>query len=237
MKQNIFFSKFRKQMKSFFKNFRNKNTSFFIIVLCVCLIATALIWRYTSTNNENSQISEEQNNSSDSLEANKDPYQDYVDKTIKDYENSLENEDKYQAERISIVESFAKPIEGNVARGFNITNLVYFDTIGEWRTHQGIDIVPVGSLTINAAYNGKIESVVNSGTMGYEVVIDHGQNVKTKYSCLSSVCVKEGDSINQDSKIGTLGVVDNIEMSDGVHLHFEVSVNDVIYDPTFLYNK
>ncbi|QSX05029.1 M23 family metallopeptidase [Sedimentibacter sp. zth1] len=236
MKQNNFINNFKKHMKNFFKGFKNKNTSFFIIVLCICLISTALIWKYTSSNENISEEQGEQN--SDIVKANEDPYKDYVDKTIKDYEKALEIEDKEEKlAKKNIVESFSKPIEGTISREFNINELVYYETVEEWRTHQGLDINPEGNLVVNAACDGTIEAVNKNSLMGVEIIINHGHDVKTKYCCLSSSSVSVGDDVKQGDKIGTLGIVENIEMSDGPHLHFEISIKDEIYDPTSLYTK
>ena len=71
--------------------------------------------------------------------------------------------------------------------------------------------------------------------MGVEIVINHGNDIFTVYSCLSSANVKVGDSLKQGDKIGTLGVIENIEMTEVPHLHYEVIVKGENFDPTTYY--
>ncbi|MDD2495397.1 MAG: hypothetical protein PHE29_09405, partial [Tissierellia bacterium] len=59
MKKNRF-KNTKEKMKKFFIKLKNKDTSFLIIVLCVLLLSTALIWRYTSNKaNEGENLAEE----------------------------------------------------------------------------------------------------------------------------------------------------------------------------------
>lgn len=239
MKPNNIINKLKRQFKNFLKGIKNKNTSFFVLLLCICLISTALIWKYTSSDNiDNDNSATENQKEPDIINANEDPYKDYVDKTINEYEKSLENEKiRYQTNINGMFESFSKPIEGSIAREFNINELVYFEAIEEWRTHQGVDIKPSGNLVVKSTYDGVIEEINNSSIMGYEIVINHGNEIKTVYSCLSSVSVKVGDTVKNGDKIGTLGLIENIEMAEEPHLHYEILVKNENYDPTFLFQN
>lgn len=240
MKQKKLFSKFKMSMRKVMKNLKNKNTGFFILVLCICLVATALVWKYTKTNDVVPE--HELDSAKESVETNEDPYKDWVNRTIEDYEKAMLRNDPDVAEAeqeisLNSIESFGKPIIGEIVREFNINELVYFETIEEWRTHQGIDIKPEGTLTVTSCYDGTVEKVEKTSVMGVKIVINHKDNIKTIYACLSSSAVKEGDTVKKGDKIGTLGVIENIEMSQGPHLHFEISINNKIFDPTSLYTK
>lgn len=231
MKQDNFYNKMKNKVKKFLKDLKHKNTIFFVLILCVCLISTALIWKYTS--NDNNEIVKEDDKNSESVKANDDPYKDYVDKTMEDYKNSIEEQNKKEQEAAkNILESFTKPISGSIVREFNINELIYYEAIEEWRTHKGVDVKPEGTLTVNASYGGVVEKVDNSSVMGVEIVINHGNDIKTVYSCLSSTSVKVGDNVEQGQKIGTLGVIENIEMTDVPHLHYEIIVKGENFDPT-----
>ncbi len=47
--------------------------------------------------------------------------------------------------------------------------------------------------------------------------------------------VKVGDNVKKGEKIGTLGAIENIEMSEVPHLHYEILVKGENYDPTSYY--
>lgn len=235
MKQNNLFNKMKVQSIKFFKGMKNKNTNFFIIALCICLISTAIIWKYTRDNNN--IISKEDTNEKDSADTTfEDPYKNYVKQTIDDYEKAIASQEKKDfADKKSILELLAKPLPGKISREFNIKELMYFEAIEEWRTHQGIDIQANGDLNIYASYDGTVEKVNKDSTMGVEIVINHGDEIFTVYSCLSSSTVNVGDKVQKSQKIGTLGILENIEMSDIPHLHYEIIVKGENYDPSSYY--
>lgn len=242
MKQNNFFNKTKVQFIKFFKGIRSKNTNFFIIALCICLISTAVIWKYTSDRNNDSDTAKDNEKNPNSLNATtEDPYKDYVEKTIEDYQKALEEKNKQDESKAndttqkSKLDSFGKPIVGKISREFNIKELIYFEAIEEWRTHQGIDIQADGDLNVCSSYDGTIEKVNKDSTMGVEIVVNHGDDILTVYSCLSSSAVNIGDKVKKGQKIGTLGVVENIEMSDVPHLHYEIIVKGKNYDPSSYY--
>ncbi len=236
MKQNNFFNKMKVQFIRFFMSAKKKNANFFIVALCICLISTAIIWKYTNDKNNKDIAKGDDKDPNPINTTTEDPYKDYVEKTMDDYKKALENQNKNnsQAEKDKLAK-FAKPIAGKITREFNITELVYFEAIEEWRTHKGIDIEADGNLTVSASYDGTVENVTKDSTMGVEIVINHGDDIFTVYSCLSSSAVSVGDKVQKGQKIGTLGVVENIEKSDLPHLHYEIIVKEKNYDPSSYY--
>lgn len=237
MKQNNFFSNMKVQFIKFLKSIKNKNTNFFIIALCICLISTAIIWKYTR--DKNNSIAKEDEKDPNSINAQtEDPYKDYVQNQIDEYQKALGSQNKTDtASQKSKLELFAKPISGKISREFNIKELLYFEAIEEWRTHQGIDIEADGNLNVCSSFDGTVEKVNKDSTMGIEIVINHGDDIFTLYSCLSSSAVNVGDKVQKSQKIGTLGVVENIEMSDVPHLHYEIMVKGKNYDPSSYYKE
>jgi len=123
------------------------------------------------------------------------------------------------------------PVGGEIIRKFTIDDLVYYEAIGEWRVHKGIDIKPKDTLLIESALAGKVEAVNNSEITATEIIIDHGNNVKTLYSNLVSANVKAGDTVEKGQVIGNLGKTVSIEASDGAHLHFELIVDGKQINP------
>lgn len=87
--------------------------------------------------------------------------------------------------------------------------------------HYGIDFgAPPGSVIL-AASNGLVTTSGRNSCGSYEVVIDHGIGVSTRYYHLSSVLVDKGEEVKSGQPVGVLTTqTDNC--STGVHLHFEV---------------
>ncbi|HAQ39659.1 MAG TPA: hypothetical protein DCM73_01725 [Clostridiales bacterium] len=84
---------------------------------------------------------------------------------------------------------------------------------------------------IESVLDGTVESVNNSEVTGTEIVIDHGNNIKSLYSNLTSSDVKAGDQVKQGQAIGNIGKTVSIESADGAHLHFELFVDGKNVNP------
>lgn len=231
--------------KSVVSNVKNKDTSFFILALCVCIISTSIIWTYSNKNNNNpNDISLENNDKNDNND--NDDYRkdtsmnatalmdDYIRRIKEEYNRNLQKEIEEQAPDLYDI---AAPLAGKVIKEYSVDNLVYFDTLEEWRVHTGIDIAPKDSLVVYSAYSGKVEKINKDTLMGVEIIINHGGGVKTLYSCLSVYNVKEGDNVKKGDQIGKIGQCVGIEMSEGPHLHFEIRIDENTVNPLDYFPK
>lgn len=228
MKKNRF-KNTKEKMKRFFIKLKNKDTSFFIIALCVCLLSTAVIWRYTAKKpNDESKLSQNETEEGN-MNANVDPYKDYLNEVMDDYGKQTE-EDTSVSEKVDL-KSMNVPLTGEVIKEFTLENLLYFDAIGEWRVHKGLDIKPKDTLMIESAFKGTVEKVSKSELTGTEIIIDHGNNIKTLYNNLASSKVSVGDIVEKGQIIGNVGKCDSIESAEGPHLHFEIIVDGKNVNP------
>jgi len=232
MKNNKF-KNAKMKMKNFFIRLKNKDTSFLIIALCIVLLSTAIIWRYTSNPNSNEGDGLAENDiENENIGANVDPYEDYNEGVMEDYENAYKNDvvDTEESKKLDL-KTMKAPLAGEIIREFTMEDLVYFEAIGEWRVHKGVDIKPTDTLLIESAMAGTVEAVNSSELTGTEIVIDHGSNVKTLYSNLVSSKVAAGDFVEQGQTIGNVGKAVSIESADGAHLHFELIVDGKNVNP------
>ncbi|PIR66378.1 MAG: hypothetical protein COU51_04225, partial [Parcubacteria group bacterium CG10_big_fil_rev_8_21_14_0_10_36_14] len=101
-----------------------------------------------------------------------------------------------------------------------------------WR-HPAIDIgLPTGSRLVAAEGGRVIYSGWGTG-YGYEILIDHGNGMKTRYGHCSRLYVRTGDTVERGELIALTG---NTGWSTGPHLHLEVYVGNVRQNP-LLYVK
>jgi murein DD-endopeptidase MepM/ murein hydrolase activator NlpD len=103
---------------------------------------------------------------------------------------------------------------------------------GEQEHHRGVDLVGGASAQVHAAGDGLVEEATAEYSGGPDhgtvVVLDHGGGIKTFYSHLGSLAVREGQRVSQGDVLGTQGVTGK---TTGPHLHFEVWVNGEYADP------
>lgn len=101
------------------------------------------------------------------------------------------------------------------------------------RMHQGIDIgCPTGT-PILAGEAGTVIASEYSSSMGYYVLIDHGDGVSTVYMHNSVLQVSVGQTVARGQQIALAGSTGN---STGPHCHFGVRINGTYVDPApYLY--
>ena len=115
------------------------------------------------------------------------------------------------------------PVQGEAVSAFSLDTLSYDATLGDWRTHDGLDI---------QAAAGTVLSVTEDGLLGTTVVVDHHNGYVTTYASLQpETAVVAGDEVDAGSVIGTVGNTSLSEAGLGAHLHFAVSLDGVPVDP------
>lgn len=134
---------------------------------------------------------------------------------------------KVSYDKASIGIALARPISGTITSKFGKRSR---------GLHTGLDIAPPGGKTgmpIGAAAAGTVTYAARKGTYGNLVVIDHGNGVQTYYAHCNSINCSVGQKVSQGQMISTVGTTGN---STGPHLHLEVRINGICYNPqNYLY--
>lgn len=99
---------------------------------------------------------------------------------------------------------------------------------GKQSMHEGVDFTAATGTPIKAAAGGKVVSAEHHPQYGNMVMIDHGNNLATRYAHASKMLVKSGDIVLQGQKIAEVG---STGRSTGAHLHFEVLNNGAPQNP------
>ena len=96
--------------------------------------------------------------------------------------------------------------------------------------HGGVDLAKSGGCWVNASgAGGVVKAGWGSGGVGFHVIIDHGNGIKTRYYHGSgSFAVRVGDNVLAGQKIMYMGCSG---FCTGTHVHFEFVINDVRYNP------
>lgn len=130
--------------------------------------------------------------------------------------------------------SFELPIAGEVFNPYSNGELVKSETLGDWRTHNGIDIEAKEGTAVKSACAGQVVSAKSDSLWGYVVEINHSNGVSAKYCGLSKqLSVKAGDKVKKGQVIGLVGYAP-CESAMPNHLHFECKKDGKYIDPMSL---
>ena len=138
------------------------------------------------------------------------------------------------AEAPSVVVS---PLQGEVVAAFSVDQLLYNETLDDWRTHDGVDIAAAAGDAVLAASAGTVLSVTDDPLMGTTVVIGHSDGYETTYANLkANPPVEEGQAVTAGQTIGAVGTTAAAESAQGAHLHFAVTREGEAVDPQSFLN-
>lgn len=127
---------------------------------------------------------------------------------------------------------FTWPVKGEVLRGYAIETLAYDKTMGDWRTHDGIDIACSSGTQVMAPAGGTVSDLYRDDLMGTCVVILHADGVMSTCANLAAVpTVEIGDTVRTGDIIGSVGTSAIAESAEGSHLHLSMTKNGVSVDP------
>lgn len=132
---------------------------------------------------------------------------------------------------------FSVPISGEIQKMYSTDKVIYSKTLGQWKTHDGLDIAADLGRDVYSIERGVVDDVYNDSFYGTTIVIEHISGYISKYSNLDEeVYVNIGESVVKGQKIGKVGNTSVGEYLDSPHLHFMLYLNDISIDPTYIYN-
>lgn len=130
-------------------------------------------------------------------------------------------------DKIELGISFINPVGGTPTSRFGELSSIRSSY------HTGLDVAnPIGT-PIAAAASGTVIFSGWKSAYGQLLTIDHGNGVQTYYAHCSALYKSPGEYVNQGDIIGAVGNTGNVT---GPHLHIEVRVNGVAYNPIYYFN-
>lgn len=118
--------------------------------------------------------------------------------------------------------SLIRPVAGIVTSRFGAASAI------RRSSHTGLDLATSTGTPIKAASSGTVTFAGYKGSYGNLMVITHENGVQTYYGHCSQLYLSAGATVSQGQSIGAVGSTGN---STGPHLHFEVRVNGIAYNP------
>lgn len=94
--------------------------------------------------------------------------------------------------------------------------------------HEGLDLRAVRDSAVIAPAAGTVTAAGWDGAFGNLIQIDHGFGVVSRYAHLSRMLVRKGDVVARNEQIGVVGATGR---TTGMHLHYEIWVDEQPRDP------
>jgi murein DD-endopeptidase MepM/ murein hydrolase activator NlpD len=102
------------------------------------------------------------------------------------------------------------------------------------QVHLGFDLASLQQAPVTASNRGVVVFASYLGIYGNCVIVDHGLGVQSLYAHLSTIDVKEGQTVEKGHTLGRTGTTG---LAGGDHLHFTVLVNGVAVNPIELWSR
>ena len=202
------------------KNFIKKNAIYFVLVLCVVAIGFSIVLALTNKEEENPIQSNIINavNENNVSAVDTTPVEEIVEKDIKPTTKEI---------------TYILPVANSTRIEDYSSTVVFNSTLNRYSSHRAVDFfAPEGTLVVSVA-DGTVESVETTLLTGTTIVVNHGNGVKSIYnSVLDGDSVTVGQKISQGSVIGEVSVSNRQESKEGAHLHFSMTKNDQVVDPS-----
>jgi len=127
---------------------------------------------------------------------------------------------------------FVWPVTGEVEVPHSLDNLIFDRTMGDWRTHAGIDIRAELGETVLAVTGGVVERIFHDDLLGMTVIISHGNGLRSLYANLmENPLVEEGQWVSMGVPIGAVGATALSKSGVVHHLHLEIFEDGERVDP------
>lgn len=211
-------SKFSIAMKRF-GGFLKRNAFYLLIILCIASVATVIALAVTYDHNRSVM-------NVDDAPVLKPDDPEPAPPIVND-----DDDDEKQPATPEKKLTFLMPCNGQAADGYAAAELVWSETLHDFRTHAGIDFVS-DDLNVYASAEGTIEETGYNNLDGYYIVISHADGYKTTYKSLAEQStLQKNDKVTQGQLIGQMSTSQGTESLEGNHLHFEITKDGAYVNP------
>ncbi len=224
------------------KNFKQNKAFYVALTICVVAVAAAAWTTYGSVveyaENQNKQISElmedePSNEIKTGQEVSNIPYESSVEESSMTEHSEETNSSGGLEQTVKQEQKIVEPVkDGEIIKKYSPTELLESKTMGDWRTHNGVDIAAENGTVVRSMAKGIVTEIKNDEMYGTVVRIEHENGYTALYCGLSpTTSVKVGDEVDAGNLIGSVYVIP-CEQMDESHLHLIMYKNDVLADPT-----
>ena len=130
--------------------------------------------------------------------------------------------------------AFVLPVSGAMTKSHDLTLQVFSNTMQDWRVHNGIDIAATAGSPVYAAADGTVSAIWEDVSYGTCISLTHSGECITYYKNLNPILaegITVGTEVEQGQVIAAVGESAMVEIGEEPHLHFEMTVGDLMVDP------
>lgn len=153
---------------------------------------------------------------------------------IDDSSSNTENPNEPPLSETDVLPEFSLPLDGEVSIDYSDSVPVFSQTMGDWRTHLGVDVLSELGTEVLAVADGTVTNVWNDPFMGTCVSIEHSGKAISIYKNLAEEVgdgIVVGCAVKAGDVIGTVGETAMNEIAQEPHLHYELTVDGKHVDP------
>ena len=219
-------------LKDKFKSIKANRAA--VLTVLLLLVAVTVIISVTVASNRAKKKNDGANVKDTTEAVTQTEKQDAPEDTKKPADTKAPADTSASAEVSDKLPDFVLPVSGVLSQKHDPELQVYSTTMNDLRVHLGIDIVTEEGAAVYAAADGEVSRVWEDTRMGYCVAIKHSGNCYTIYKNLSQTLadgISEGVSVRAGQLIATVGDSAMVEVAEEPHLHFEMTVADLLVDP------
>lgn len=145
--------------------------------------------------------------------------------------NKPDDTDKPDDKPTTSDDKFRLPVDqSNVTCGYEFT---YDKTLDRYSVHRGMDFEGKAGDNVYATLDGTVKAVVTKHVINENyVTIQHANGLTSTYKYIDAKeGLKVGDTVKKGDVIGTISLAGGMELSQGAHLHYEMTLNGKYVDP------
>ena len=129
----------------------------------------------------------------------------------------------------------AQPFSGRVLNAYSGDELVYSKTLGDWRTHNGVDYACAQEDEVCSPAAGKVTTAETDARWGGVVSIEDSAGRLWRICGVAKPAVEPGETVTVGQMLGSVGSI-SCECAEESHLHLEVLQGEQYLDPASVLN-
>ncbi|MDD3239704.1 MAG: M23 family metallopeptidase [Lachnospira sp.] len=123
------------------------------------------------------------------------------------------------------------PATGDIALKYSMDTTIFFKTLNQYKCSPAMLIATETGTQVKAAAPGIVKSVETTKETGITVTLNMGNGFEAVYGMLNEVSLNQGDVVNKDDILGTVGLPSAYYKEEGPGVYFEVLKDGVAVDP------